>query len=102
MGWSDTLATPMPKPAMDGGIGQGMQQAQGVFQSPAGVGYSGLLDWQALNPWTSILDQRAKDADKTKKPDLTNDEIIEDYLRRRDPSAYQEWHQSRYLGQGGA
>jgi len=90
--------TPMPKPYLQDA---GMGQAQGVFSSPAGVGYSGLLDWQGLNPWTSILAEREK-ADANKKPsDLTNDEIIEDWMRRNDPG-YSQREYTRRWGDGGA
>lgn len=85
---------PMPKPYLT--------DAGGPFGVPQGSPYAGLPDWAALNPWTGILAQR--DADKDKKPetDMTLDEQIEDYLRRRDPQGWQQWHESRLMPQGGA
>lgn len=105
-GWNGQ-AVPMDKPAsMDGGLlGQAIGSAQGnqgaFSMAPNNRSY-GLLDFNALNPWTGILAQR--DADKDKKPetDMTLDEQIEDYLRRRDPQGWQQWDESRRLGQGGA
>lgn len=79
-----------------------LSQGSGVFSMAPNSQSYGLLDFQALNPFTAILAQR--EADSTKQPEntLTNDQIIEDYLRRRDPQAWQEWDSSRRLGQGGA
>lgn len=99
-------ATPMPKPAMDGGLlGQSIGSAQGnqgaFSMAPNNRSY-GLLDFQALNPWTGILAQREADKDKTPATEMTMDEQIEDYLRRRDPEAWNAWDQDRRLGQGGA
>lgn len=100
-------ATPMDKPAsMDGGLlGQAIGSAQGnqgaFSMAPNNRSY-GLLDFNALNPWTGILAQREADKDKKPATDMTLDEQIEDYLRRRDPQGWQQWDESRRLGQGGA
>lgn len=78
MGWADTQATPMPKPYLhEAGAGQ----AQGVFSSPAGVGYTGLLDWASLNPWTGILAQREEDEKNKPKTDPKIEELVKQRAR---------------------
>lgn len=94
------------QPSQMQGVQQGLLSQganNGVFSmSPRPQSSYGLLDFQALNPFAAILAQR--EAESAQKPanDLINDQIIEDYLRRRDPQAWQEWDSSRRLGQGGA
>lgn len=76
--------------AQPGLLSQGANN--GVFSmSPRPQSSYGLLDFQALNPFAAILAQR--EADSTKQPEntLTNDQIIEDYLRRRDQQGWPEW-----------
>lgn len=96
-------AIPMPKPPMDGSQSPAPTPpaAPGVFQSPAGVGYSGQLNWAALNPWTDINARQAAEEAAKKPAELTNDELIADWMRRNDPG-YAQREYTRLWGDGGA
>lgn len=108
--WNGSTAVPNDTPVTamslladpEYGRATGRSQGQvGAFSAAPGQSY-GLLDWTALNPWTNQLRPGEKTPVAEAENTLTNDQIIEDYLRRRDPQAWQEWDSSRRLGQGGA
>ncbi|MDE2415253.1 MAG: hypothetical protein KGM60_10890 [Comamonadaceae bacterium] len=97
----------MPQQGLLGGQGGMPQQAgmpaRGMFPTaPRPQSAYGLLDFRALNPDTSIQAQRAADAAKQPENPLLNDQLIEDYLRRRDPQAWTQWNSGRQYGDGGA